>query len=613
MGISYILDIVIGLFFIYLILSLLASEIQELITTIFQWRAVHIKQSIEGLLLGNKEGQELANAKKLANAIYSNPLIEDLNQGAKGFLAKIPRLIGDLFGKNTEGVFGKDKTSGPSSINKQIFASSFLDTLQIPVITKYWAKLRLESFINNKINNQKSELNNKRIKLEKRESQLKDIVNNPLNELDNNEIRKSHQDLADVEVQKNQLQHKENKLSEIINLNHKILSEYDNDKLSFSDALNNIAIEASRIDSELFEFIFDDTLQDDTKTCGLSDYRKQSLLRELTPTFLEIIEIVSQISCYQDINVHEIYGKIYEDIQQKKETVTYEKVRDIITSADFQSQYLKEYTSKYPDISSYIGKSILIYMTIKELTKYIPDLPNIPHIPQHLERSLHNLAKQSQHNAQKFEAQLKNFQGEVENWYDNSMIRAKGVYKRNARLVALIIGFVIAIAANADTFHIVDRLSKDQVLRESVSSYAEEVRDKAKSDFEKTGKVSSTIKQDIDKKIKEEISLPLGWSKQNSTEERFSRHHVFSLFDEEEVKNDDKKSETIKKNDKKIETRYLFLFPKSILTVCGWIVSAIAISMGSSFWFDLLGKFIDIKNVGKKTPESSDANSSKTQ
>ena len=600
MGISYILDIVIGLFFIYLILSLLASEIQELITTIFQWRAVHLKQSIQGLLSGNNEIKELANAKKLANAIYSNPLIEDLNQGAKGLLAKIPRLIGDLIGQNIEGVFGKGKTSGPSAINKQIFASGFLDTLQIPLITKYWAKLRLESFINNKINNQKSELNDKRIKLKKRESQLKDIVNNPLNELDNNEISKSHQDLAEVEFQKNQLQDKENKLSEIIELNNKILSEYDNDKLSFSDALNNIAIGAFRIDNELFEFIFDDTLKDDTKTCGLSDYRRKSLLRELAPNPLEIIEII--LYC-KDIEVYKIYSKIYSAIELEKEEVTYEKIIKVINSSDFKSKYLSEYSNKDPHLLTNISRSILIYVTVisneemRELINYVPDLP------EHLKLSLHRLVKKSQFKAQELEVQLSQFQLEVENWYDNSMLRAKGVYKRNARLVAIIIGFVIAIAANADTFHIVDRLSKDQVLRESVSSYAEEVRDKAKSDFEKTGKVSSTIKQDIDKKIKEEISLPLGWNKQNSTEERFSRHHVFSLFDEDDGK----------KDGKKIETKYLFLFPKSILTVCGWLVSAIAISMGSSFWFDLLGKFIDIKNVGKKTPESSDANSSKIQ
>ncbi|NJN75070.1 MAG: hypothetical protein HC796_00885 [Synechococcaceae cyanobacterium RL_1_2] len=47
-----IVDVVIGLVFIYFILSLLASEIQELLATILQWRAKHLKESIEMLLMG---------------------------------------------------------------------------------------------------------------------------------------------------------------------------------------------------------------------------------------------------------------------------------------------------------------------------------------------------------------------------------------------------------------------------------------------------------------------------------------------------------------------------------------------------------------------------------
>lgn len=43
MNLPFILDVAIGLIFIYLILSLLASEIQELIATVFQWRAEHLK------------------------------------------------------------------------------------------------------------------------------------------------------------------------------------------------------------------------------------------------------------------------------------------------------------------------------------------------------------------------------------------------------------------------------------------------------------------------------------------------------------------------------------------------------------------------------------------
>jgi len=156
MGISYLLDIVIGLFFIYLILSLLASELQELITTILQWRAIHVKESIEGLLSGNEtqtQTKELADKTRLlANEVYSNPLIKDLNQEAKGFLTKFKNVV---LGKPKNSIFGDERRSGPSSISKQVFASSFLETLQIPFFTKELIKLRLNSFIDKKLDEYK--------------------------------------------------------------------------------------------------------------------------------------------------------------------------------------------------------------------------------------------------------------------------------------------------------------------------------------------------------------------------------------------------------------------------------------------------------------------------
>jgi len=35
----------------------------------------------------------------------------------------------------------------------------------------------------------------------------------------------------------------------------------------------------------------------------------------------------------------------------------------------------------------------------------------------------------------------------------------------------------------------------------------------------------------------------------------------------------------------------------------GWGLTAIAISMGSSFWFDILNKLINVRNTGSK-PQS---------
>jgi hypothetical protein len=94
MGISYLLDIVIGLFFIYLILSLLASELQELITTILQWRAIHVKESIEGLLSGNEtQSKELLSG----NETQSEKLLSG-NETQSEKLAKKSRLLANEIG-----------------------------------------------------------------------------------------------------------------------------------------------------------------------------------------------------------------------------------------------------------------------------------------------------------------------------------------------------------------------------------------------------------------------------------------------------------------------------------------------------------------------------------
>jgi hypothetical protein len=38
----------------------------------------------------------------------------------------------------------------------------------------------------------------------------------------------------------------------------------------------------------------------------------------------------------------------------------------------------------------------------------------------------------------------------------------------------------------------------------------------------------------------------------------------------------------------------------------GWLVSGIAIAMGAPFWFDLMGKLVNVRNAGSKPPSSAD-------
>jgi hypothetical protein len=39
-----------------------------------------------------------------------------------------------------------------------------------------------------------------------------------------------------------------------------------------------------------------------------------------------------------------------------------------------------------------------------------------------------------------------------------------------------------------------------------------------------------------------------------------------------------------------------------IRVLAGWLLSGIAISMGAPFWFDLLGKVMNVRNTGAKPP-----------
>ena len=55
MSLPIVLEIAIGLIFVYLTLSLVASEIQEILSALLQWRAEHLKRSIEQLLAGDTQ------------------------------------------------------------------------------------------------------------------------------------------------------------------------------------------------------------------------------------------------------------------------------------------------------------------------------------------------------------------------------------------------------------------------------------------------------------------------------------------------------------------------------------------------------------------------------
>lgn len=232
-----------------------------------------------------------------------------------------------------------------------------------------------------------------------------------------------------------------------------------------------------------------------------------------------------------------------------------------------------------------INKNSQIYQEIIQSIK-VKDARNsqeikeiIDDLPQSVIKSIDTLANRAQSKVEIAETDINKLRQEIEVWYDRSMERASGVYKRNAKGVAILVGFVIAVAANADTFKIASVLSKDSVMRAAVTEYAQKAVSKC-TNTPSPGE--TTFAGNLDCLHTElglasnNITLPIGWNLEQL--KGYINSQPFTL--------------------------------KGILTalkkILGWFLTGFAVSMGANFWFDLLGKVINVRNTGAKPASSTE-------
>jgi len=132
LSLSVILDVVLGVTFIYLVLSLFAAEVHESLAGIFQWRANHLKRSIFILLGGrSKDWRGPSNRPHRQNHSESSQCLSDGNSrnafeltenlyessAVKLLTQESSRLR--IFGEKT----------GPSYLSSKAFASALLEVL----------------------------------------------------------------------------------------------------------------------------------------------------------------------------------------------------------------------------------------------------------------------------------------------------------------------------------------------------------------------------------------------------------------------------------------------------------------------------------------------------
>lgn len=99
----------------------------------------------------------------------------------------------------------------------------------------------------------------------------------------------------------------------------------------------------------------------------------------------------------------------------------------------------------------------------------------------------------------------------VESWFNNSMERLIGAYRRRIQIVGIVVGLVVSIALNVDSLAIINALWKDPVVRQAVVAQADKL---PPPDTQSTQPPSI---EDIAKNVNQlnVLSLPVGWSSKN--------------------------------------------------------------------------------------------------
>lgn len=99
----------------------------------------------------------------------------------------------------------------------------------------------------------------------------------------------------------------------------------------------------------------------------------------------------------------------------------------------------------------------------------------------------------------------------VESWFNDSMERLGGAYRRRMQIVGIIVGIAVAATLNVDTGAIMNTLWRDPVLRQAIVTQASQVKE---TDVQ-SGQTPSI--EEIAKNAEKlnVLSLPIGWSSKN--------------------------------------------------------------------------------------------------
>jgi len=175
------------------------------------------------------------------------------------------------------------------------------------------------------------------------------------------------------------------------------------------------------------------------------------------------------------------------------------------------------------------------------------------------------------------ESDMEKLKAGIETWFNDTMNRVSGWYKYHTQWRIFIMGLFVAIILNVDTFNVAGSLYRDGALRNAVSAAAAAAVDGPLHSPDSTASIDSLGREIVilQNQLKS-LDLPIGWPSVAPDSTSISTFRRVALFFEP------------------------LSFSDVLKVALGWLLTALAISLGAPFWFDLLGNIANVRIAGKR-------------
>jgi len=161
----------------------------------------------------------------------------------------------------------------------------------------------------------------------------------------------------------------------------------------------------------------------------------------------------------------------------------------------------------------------------------------------------------------------------VEKWYDDTMDRINGLYKRRTQVSLLFLGLALAVLCNVNLLRVARALWTSAPTRDQLVSLAQQYKCADSANCADLNYWKA--RQDLESNL---ASLPIG----------YQGFHPVSYWNE-------------------VREQFPWpIFGKWAINLIGWLLTAIAVSLGAPFWFDLVNKLVNIRMAGQK-PATADS------